>query len=98
VADRTAHPFGTILSYSSFSLSVHENELHSLESMLAAVTPVQMERMQLALLKIRDAFIYAGDAAAEWKRRGPIFFTLLSMAEKLALEWPSLPTHNTCSA
>ena len=60
------------------------------------MSAAQVDRMQVALLKVREAFIYADDPAMEWTRRGPLYFTLLSMAEKVALEWPTLPVHEHC--
>jgi len=96
IADRTSFPFSSILSYSAFSLSIPENDLHNLEATLRAIPQRQIDMMQVALLKVRDAFLFSDDPSKEWTRRGPLYYILLEMSTKLSLEWPTLPVHNYC--
>lgn len=67
-----------------------------METILRSIPERQITLMQLALLKVRDAFIFLDDPTKEWSRRGPLYYILLDMAMKVSLEWPTLPVHNYC--
>ena len=96
MADRTSFPFSSVLSYSAFSVTVAENRIHEIADILSAISDREVTAMQVALLKVRDAFIFSKDPTEEWTRRGPLYYTLVEMAQKLALQWPILPVRNTC--
>ena len=96
IADRTNFPFSSILSYSTFSVTVAENRIHELQNILASIPDREVVAMQIALLKVRDAFVFSKNPTEEWTRRGPLYYTLVEMAQKLALDWPTLPVRNTC--
>jgi hypothetical protein len=97
IADRTAQPFNGIFAYHTFSLSIAENAIYTLPTVLSRYSAVELDRMQIALLKVREAFVYSSDPAQEWTRRGPLYYTLLEMAQKVSLDWPTTSIHGACS-
>lgn len=76
-----------MLDYSRFSVTVPENEAHRIEDILGAYTDEQLVALQSALFTVRDAFIY--DEGREWRREGPLYFALVSMALRLGLGFPT---------
>lgn len=96
IADRTSYPFSSVLAYSAFSVTVAENRIHELQNILTSIPEREVIAMQIALLKVREAFIFSKKPEEEWSRRGPLYYTLLEMAQKLSLDWPTLPVRNNC--
>ncbi|GAA6064452.1 hypothetical protein JCM10212_005201 [Sporobolomyces blumeae] len=88
IVDRNLFPFQDILDYSRFSITIPENEAHKVEEILSAYTAEQLDSLQANLVKVRDAFLFKdGD---EWNRKGPLFFSLVSMAMRLPLQYPQV--------
>ncbi|BGP13960.1 hypothetical protein JCM10213_005544 [Rhodosporidiobolus nylandii] len=93
IVDRNLFPFQDILDYSRFSVTIPENEAHRVEELLSAYTEDQLAELQANLVKVRDAFLFK--EGEEWERRGPLFFSLVSMAMRLPLQYPAV---GSCSA
>ncbi|BGP53963.1 hypothetical protein JCM8202v2_001535 [Rhodotorula sphaerocarpa] len=87
IVDRNLFPFQDILDYSKFSVTIPEADAHRVEEILAAYTPTQLAEMQAHLVRVREAFLF--DDGHEWERRGPLFFSLVSMAMRLPLQYPA---------
>jgi len=98
IADRTAQPFSGIFAYHTLSLRIAENAIYTLSTVLSALSDAEIDRMQIALLKVREGFIYSRDPVTEWTRTGPLYYTLLEMAQKVSLDWPTTSSHSTCSS
>ncbi|GAA5944712.1 exostosin family protein, partial [Sporobolomyces koalae] len=88
IVDRNLFPFQDILDYSRFSITIPENEAHKVEDILSAYTPEQLDSLQANLVKVRDAFLFRD--GYEWERKGPLFFSLVSMAMRLPLQYPQV--------
>lgn len=86
VVDRNLFPFQDILDYSRFSITIPEADAHRVEDILASYSEEQTIDLQANLLKVRDAFIFK--EGEEWGRKGPLFYSLVSMAMRLDLEYP----------
>ncbi|KAM0756291.1 Proteophosphoglycan ppg4 [Meredithblackwellia eburnea MCA 4105] len=88
VVDRNIFPFQDILDYSLFSVSIPENEAHRVEEYLATFTEAQMFELQAHVLRVREVFLFK--EGEEWERKGPLFFSLVSMAMRLYLGYPAV--------
>ncbi|GAA5987842.1 hypothetical protein JCM5350_003168 [Sporobolomyces pararoseus] len=88
IVDRNLFPFQDILDYSRFSITIPENEAHRVEEILSAYSPDQLDNLQANLVKVRDAFLFKD--GEEWERKGPLFFSLVSMAMRLPLLYPQV--------
>jgi len=88
IVDRNLFPFQDILDYSRFSVTIPENEAHRIDEILSAYSPEQLDSLQANLVKVRDAFLF--DHGDEWNRKGPLFFSLVSMAMRLPLKYPQV--------
>ena len=88
IVDRNTFPFQDILDYSLFSVTIPENEAHRIEEILEAYSDEALSSMQAHLLKVREAFLFK--EGFEWARKGPLFFSLISMAMRLPLEYPQV--------
>ncbi|GAA5848730.1 hypothetical protein JCM8547_004610 [Rhodosporidiobolus lusitaniae] len=93
IVDRNLFPFQDVLDYSRFSITIPENEAHRVEEILSAYTPLQLAEFQANLVKVREAFLF--QEGREWDRRGPLFFSLVSMAMRLPLQYPGV---GSCAA
>ncbi|GAA5888016.1 hypothetical protein JCM6882_000250 [Rhodosporidiobolus microsporus] len=93
IVDRNLFPFQDILDYSRFSVTIPENDAHRVEEILSAYSEAQLAELQANLVKVREAFLF--QEGNEWERRGPLFFSLVSMAMRLPLQYPSV---GSCSA
>ncbi|POY74373.1 hypothetical protein BMF94_2567 [Rhodotorula taiwanensis] len=87
IVDRNLFPFQDILDYSKFSVTIPEADAHRVEEILSAYTSSQLAEMQAHLVRVREAFLF--DDGREWERRGPLFFSLVSMAMRLPLQYPA---------
>lgn len=87
IVDRSSLPFQDILDYSRFSVTIPENEADRVEEILESYDEVTLFEMQAYLLKVREAFLFK--EGEEWERKGPLFFSLVSMAMRLPLGYPS---------
>ncbi|KAL8286616.1 hypothetical protein RQP46_004144 [Phenoliferia psychrophenolica] len=92
VVDRNIFPFQDVLDYSLFSVSIPENDAHRVEEFLAVYTDAQLSQLQAHVLRVREAFLFK--EGEEWERKGPLFFSLVSMAMRLYLGYPEV---STCS-
>ncbi|KAK4704368.1 hypothetical protein P7C70_g1847, partial [Phenoliferia sp. Uapishka_3] len=90
VVDRNIFPFQDILDYSLFSVSIPENDAHRIEEFLSAYTDAQLFELQAHVLRVREAFLFK--EGKEWQRKGPLFFSLVSMAMRLNLGYPEVGT------
>ncbi|ORY72257.1 Proteophosphoglycan ppg4 [Leucosporidium creatinivorum] len=88
VVDRNLFPFQDILDYSRFSITIPEAEAHRAEDILASYSDDRLAELQANLLRVREAFIFK--EGEEWERKGPVFFSLVSMAMRLELEYPQV--------
>ncbi|GAA5859151.1 hypothetical protein JCM1840_003777 [Sporobolomyces johnsonii] len=88
IVDRNLFPFQDVLDYSRFSVTIPENEAHRVDELLSAYTPAQLAELQANLVKVREAFLFK--EGAEWDRKGPLFFSLVSMAMRLPLQFPAV--------
>ncbi|GAA5884240.1 hypothetical protein JCM16303_002422 [Sporobolomyces ruberrimus] len=88
IVDRNLFPFQDILDYSRFSITIPENEAHRVEEILSVYTPEQLDDLQANLVRVRDAFLFKH--GEEWERKGPLFFSLVSMAMRLPLQYPQV--------
>ncbi|GAA6016582.1 hypothetical protein JCM10207_002849 [Rhodosporidiobolus poonsookiae] len=93
IVDRNLFPFQDILDYSRFSVTIPENEAHRVEEILAAYTDAQLAELQAHLVKVREAYLFQD--GNEWERKGPLFFSLVSMAMRLPLRYPAV---GSCTA
>lgn len=93
IVDRNLFPFQDILDYSRFSVTIPEADAHRVEEVLSAYTPAQLAELQANLVKVREAFLFKD--GEEWDRKGPLFFSLVSMAMRLPLEYPAV---GSCTA
>ncbi|GAA5985146.1 hypothetical protein JCM11641_005464 [Rhodosporidiobolus odoratus] len=93
IVDRNIFPFQDILDYSRFSVNIPENEAHRVEELLSAYTDEQLQELQANLVKVRDAFLFKD--GEEWDRKGPLFFSLVSMAMRLPLQYPAVGSCST---
>ena len=87
LADRNYPPFADILDYSAFSITIAENSIHKIEDILSGYSADDIAHLQVAGLKVRDAFLY--QEGFETERKGPLFYSQLSMALRLPLLWPT---------
>lgn len=88
VVDRNLFPFQDILDYSRFSITIPESEAHRAEDILASYSAERLADLQANLLRVREAFLFK--EGEEWERKGPVFFSLVSMAMRLELEYPQV--------
>lgn len=88
IVDRNTFPFQDILDYSRFSVTIPENEAHRVEEILEAYDDERLFELQANLLKVREAFLF--QEGREWERKGPLFFSLVSMAMRLPMEYPQV--------
>jgi hypothetical protein len=95
IVDRNIFPFQDILDYSRFSISIPENDAHRVEEILSSYTEAQLAELQANLVKVREAFLF--DEGREWERRGPLFFSLVSMAMRLPLQYPGVGSCSTAA-
>lgn len=86
IVDRNIFPFQDILDYSLFSVTVPENEAHRVEEILETYGDETLFELQAHLLKVREAFLF--QEGREWERKGPLFFSLVSMQMRLELQYP----------
>ncbi|GJN88486.1 hypothetical protein Rhopal_001452-T1 [Rhodotorula paludigena] len=93
IVDRNLFPFQDILDYSRFSVTIPEADAHRVEEVLSAYTPAQLAELQANLVRVREAFLFKD--GEEWDRKGPLFFSLVSMAMRLPLEYPAV---GSCTA
>ncbi|KAK4058870.1 hypothetical protein OIO90_000316 [Microbotryomycetes sp. JL221] len=101
ITDRNLLPFQDVLDYSKFSISIPESEAHRIEDILSTYSEIQMIELQRNLLKIRDGFLFIVEGnqnqdkdliSLEWDRKGPLFYSLVSMSMRLDLEYPEMGT------
>ena len=92
IVDRNLLPFQDIFDYARFSITIPEADAHRVEDVLASYTEEQMAELQTNLLKVRDAFVFRPDGQGEWERKGPLFYSLVSMAMRLELGYPEVGT------
>lgn len=99
LVDRALQPYQDVYDYAQFSLSIPENEAHRVEEVLAAVGEEEAGRMQVALLKVRESFVFregGKGGSEEWERgargegRGPAWMGRVGMAMRLGLGYPSV--------
>lgn len=95
VADRALAPSQDVFDYAQFSVSVPENEAHRVGEVLARISAEEVGRMQVALLKVRESFVF--QEGSEWERgrregggRGPGWMGRVGMAMRLGLGYPSV--------
>ncbi|BGO89673.1 hypothetical protein NBRC10512_001475 [Rhodotorula toruloides] len=88
IVDRNLFPFQDILDYSRFSVTIPEADAHRIEEILSAFTAEQLSELQANLVKVREAFLFKD--GEEWERRGPLFFSLVSMQMRLPLQYPEV--------
>ncbi|SCV74444.1 BQ2448_8083 [Microbotryum intermedium] len=93
IVDRNLFPFQDILDYSLFSVSIPESEAHRVEEILETYSEQQLIEMQAALVKVRDAFVFK--ERHEWERKGPLFFSLVSIMMRLDLGYPQVGSCGT---
>lgn len=51
-------------------------------------TDAQLAELQAHVLRVREAFLFK--EGEEWDRKGPLFFSLVSMAMRLYLGYPEV--------
>ena len=67
-------------------MTIPENQAHRVEEILADYDDATLFEMQAHLLRVREALLFK--EGMEWERKGPLFFSLVSMRMRLALEFP----------
>ncbi|KZO95642.1 glycosyltransferase family 47 protein [Calocera viscosa TUFC12733] len=92
VGRATQHAFWDLLDWAQFSLTVEREDLQRLESVLLGYTMEEVERMQRALLKVREAFVYPLDsdaAAGEGEEgRGPVWWATVASGMRRRTRYP----------
>ena len=90
IAEGSHYPFASMLDWSKFSVRVRPTELDQIEAILGAIPLTRVEEMQVNLMLIRDAFVYATDERPEeeLERRGPMFWALHEAGMRLRTKYP----------
>ena len=95
LVDRNLFPHQDVFDYAQFSLTIPENEAHRVEQVLEQVGEEEAARMQVALLKVRESFIFREEGGGVWERgargegKGPAWMGRVAMALRLGLGYPS---------
>ncbi|KAF8309132.1 NAD(P)-binding protein [Clavulina sp. PMI_390] len=102
IGHATHPPYFDVLDWSKFSVRVEPSELSQLEDiLLSRYTVHDIERLQVNLMLVRDAFVYPLDDMTEKEaqemvlggqednaKRGPLFWALHSTRLKMLTMWP----------
>ena len=88
IMSSTHFPFEDILDYEKFSIYVPEDRLDTIEATLLSYRDSELLSKQEYLLLVRNVFIYedyhsSGEDLRQ--KKGPLFFTLLSLRMRLTL-------------
>jgi hypothetical protein len=94
--DSAQQPFFDILDWSKISVRVAMTEVDRLEEvLLTRYTIEDIQRFQVNMLLVRDAFLYpldneTGETVLRMMidERGPLFFALHSTGMRMTTKWP----------
>ena len=83
-------PFELLLDWNKFSVTLKENQISKLETVLSSYETEELKQMQVALLKVRNAFLWFKEEKNnnpdmqqnDLNSAGPAYFSLLEVAVK----------------
>ena len=97
-SDVTHNPFADVLDWSQFSVFVDWRSLEGLEATLLSIAPAELDRLQMNLLIVRDAFVYRpiedelqSQPQSKHRLLSPLLLTMISIQLRLSTSFPTAP-------